>query len=97
MRYIGWTGVHDTIVVTAGQTTTKDFVLTRAPTTLEALAVTGTRGEARTVTSSPVPIDVLTSQDIVSTGRTETNQVLQMLRAVVQLSAALHRRRNRPR
>ena len=79
VRYIGWTGVHDTVVVTAGQTTTKDFVLTRAPTTLEALAVTGTRGEARTVTDSPVPVDVLTSQDIVSSGRTETNQVLQML------------------
>jgi len=79
VRYIGWTGTHDTVVVSAGQTTSKDFTLTRSPTTLEALAVVGTRGEARTVTSSPVPIDVLTAQDIVSTGRTETNQVLQML------------------
>jgi iron complex outermembrane receptor protein len=79
VRYIGWTGTHDTVVVAAGQTTSKDFVLTRSPTTLEALAVVGTRGEARTVTSSPVPIDVLTAQDIASTGRTETNQVLQML------------------
>jgi iron complex outermembrane receptor protein len=79
VRYIGWTGTHDTVVVTAGQTTSKDFTLTRSPTTLEAFAVVGTRGDARTVTSSPVPIDVLTAQDIVSSGRTETNQVLQML------------------
>jgi iron complex outermembrane receptor protein len=79
VRYIGWTGTHDTVVVASGQTTTKDFSLTRSPTTLEALAVVGTRGEARTVTSSPVPVDVLTAQDVVSTGRTETNQILQML------------------
>ena len=79
VRYLGWTGTHDSITVAAGQTTTKDFALTRSPTTLEALAVVGTRGEARTVTESPVPIDVLASSDIVSTGRTETNQILQML------------------
>ena len=79
VRYIGWTSVRDSVTVAAGQTVAKDFALTRSPTTLEALAVVGTRGEARTVTESPVPIDVLTSADIVSTGRTETNQILQML------------------
>jgi len=79
VRFIGWTGTHDSVTVTAGQTVTKDFALERSPTTLEALAVVGTRGEARTVTESPVPIDVLTSADIVSSGRTETNQILQML------------------
>jgi iron complex outermembrane receptor protein len=79
VRYIGWVGTHDSVVVAAGQTTMKDFSLERSPTTLEALAVVGTRGEARTVTESPVPIDVLTSADIVSSGRTETNQILQML------------------
>lgn len=79
VRFIGWTGTHDSVTVAAGQTVTKDFALERSPTTLEALAVVGTRGEARTVTESPVPIDVLTSADIVSSGRTETNQILQML------------------
>src|SRR4029434_7137966 len=48
-RFIGWQGVHDSVDVGVGQTTSKDFVLTRSPTTLEALAVVGTRGEARTV------------------------------------------------
>ena len=79
VRYIGWAGVHDSVTVTHGQTTSKDFALTRSPTTLEALAIIGTRGQARTVTESPVPIDVLTAADIVSTGRTETNQIIQML------------------
>ncbi|HUQ81915.1 MAG TPA: TonB-dependent receptor [Gemmatimonadaceae bacterium] len=79
VRFIGWVGMHDSVVVTSGQTTSKDFALTRSPATLEALAIVGTRGEARTVTESPVPIDVLTASEIVSTGRTETNQILQML------------------
>src|SRR5689334_6762420 len=70
VRYLGWVGTHDSVTVAAGQTTTQDFALTRSPTTLEALAVVGTRGEARTVTESPVPIDVLAAPDIVSTGRT---------------------------
>ena len=79
VRFIGWMGTFDSVTVAAGQTTTKNFTLTRSPATLEALAIVGTRGEARTVTESPVPIDVLTAADIVSTGRTETNQILQML------------------
>lgn len=79
VRYIGWQGTRDSVTVTAGSSVTKDFALTRASTTLEALAIIGTRGEARTVTESPVPIDVLTSADIVASGRTETNQILQML------------------
>ena len=79
VRFIGWVGVHDSVSVRSGQTTAKDFTLARSPTTLEALAVVGTRGEARTVTESPVPIDVLTAADIASSGRTETNQILQML------------------
>ena len=79
VRLIGWQGTFDSVTVDAGQTTTKNFALVRSPATLEALAIVGTRGEARTVTESPVPIDVLTAADIVSTGRTETNQILQML------------------
>jgi iron complex outermembrane receptor protein len=79
VRYLGWVGTRDSVTVLAGQTAIRDFTLTRSPTTLEALAVVGTRGEARTVTESPVPIDVLAASDIVSTGRTETNQILQML------------------
>jgi iron complex outermembrane receptor protein len=79
VRLIGWQGTRDSVTVSAGRSVTKDFALARSPTTLEALAIIGTRGEARTVTESPVPIDVLTSTDIVSTGRTETNQIVQML------------------
>ena len=34
VRFIGWTGTHDSVTVAAGQTVTKDFALERSPTTL---------------------------------------------------------------
>jgi iron complex outermembrane receptor protein len=68
---------RDTVVVRAGETTTRNFTLARAASALEAVAVVGTRAEARTVTESPVPVDVLSAAEIRSTGRTETAQMLQ--------------------
>ncbi|HKG93965.1 MAG TPA: TonB-dependent receptor, partial [Gemmatimonadaceae bacterium] len=62
-----------------GQTVTQDFTLDRAAATLSAVAVVGTRGEARTVIDAPAPIDVLTQADIKTSGRTETAQIIQML------------------
>src|SRR5918999_2939674 len=55
----------------------RDFRLSRAVTTLEAVAVLGTRGEERTVISAPVPIDVLSSAEIRQMGRVETAQAIQ--------------------
>src|SRR4051812_43284904 len=48
-RLIGFASRADTIVVSAGGTTTHDFTLTKAVTALEAVTTLGTRGEARTV------------------------------------------------
>ncbi|MFL5578170.1 MAG: TonB-dependent receptor [Gemmatimonadaceae bacterium] len=78
-RLIGFSAAHDTVVVAAGQTATRDFRLARAATNLDAVAVVGTRAQERTVTSSPVPVDVLTAEDIKATGRTETAQIIQAL------------------
>ena len=78
-RLIGYAGGVDTVDVAAGQTATRDFVLTRSTTQLSAVAVVGSRGEARTVIDAPVPIDVLTAADIKTTGRTETAQIIQSL------------------
>jgi iron complex outermembrane receptor protein len=55
----------------------RNFRLARAVTTLEAVAVLGTRGEERTVISAPVPIDVLSSVEIRAMGRVETAQAIQ--------------------
>jgi iron complex outermembrane receptor protein len=78
-RLIGYTVRADTVDVADGQTVTRDFVLARSTTQLSAVAVVGTRGEARTVIDAPVPIDVLTAADIKTTGRTETAQIIQSL------------------
>ena len=77
VRALGFTTVTDSVVITAGGTTTADFTLTRAVATLEAVSTLGTRGEARTVIDAPAPIDVLSSAEIKATGRTETAQMIQ--------------------
>src|SRR5687767_14981036 len=78
-RLIGYSVARDTVVVRAGETVTRDLALSRSASTLEAVAVIGSRAEARTVIESPVPVDVLSSAEIKSTGRTETAQILQQL------------------
>lgn len=76
-RMLGFAAVAESVTVSPGSTATADFALTRAATSLEAVAILGTRGEERTVISAPVPIDVLSLADIQLTGRTETAQIIQ--------------------
>jgi iron complex outermembrane receptor protein len=91
-RLIGYAAVRESVTVAprstsravevvqasgAAANTVRDFSLTRAVTTLEAVAVLGTRGEERTVISAPVPIDVLSSVEIRQMGRVETAQAIQ--------------------
>ena len=47
--------------------------------TLDTLTVLGSRTQPRSVLSSPVPIDVLSAEDIASSGQTELAKVLQAL------------------
>ena len=79
VRRIGYAQRVDTVRVGDGETVTRDYELSEAQTALQAVAVIGSRGEARTVINSPVPIDVLTQEDIRATGRTETAQIIQQL------------------
>jgi iron complex outermembrane receptor protein len=74
---LGYAGKVDTVVVEAGKTTSKNFVLAKSTTQLEAVAVTGSRGGERTLVSSPVPVDVINTTDLKATGRVETAQMLQ--------------------
>ncbi|HEY2378956.1 MAG TPA: TonB-dependent receptor [Gemmatimonadaceae bacterium] len=78
-RLLGYTPHSDSVTVSAGGAVTKSFTLDRAATSLEAVSVIGTRGEERTVIDAPVPIDVLSSLEVRSTGRTETSQMIQAL------------------
>lgn len=47
--------------------------------TLDAVTVLGNRTEPRTVLTSPVPIDVLSAQDIRDSGRTDLSKLIQSL------------------
>jgi iron complex outermembrane recepter protein len=90
-RLLGYAAVRESVTVAprgrgvevvqasgaAGSSANRDFRLMRAVTTLEAVAVLGTRGEERTVISAPVPIDVLSSVEIRQMGRVETAQAIQ--------------------
>ncbi|MDE0207728.1 MAG: ligand-gated channel protein, partial [Candidatus Tectomicrobia bacterium] len=51
------------------------------PIQLQELVVVGvgTRGQGRTVTDSPVPVDVVTEQEILETGEAELGRVIQAL------------------
>ncbi|MBC8087359.1 MAG: TonB-dependent receptor [Phycisphaerae bacterium] len=77
VRAIGFSLRTDSVTVTEGVTTSLEVRLERSNSSLEAIAVLGTRGQQRTVMSAAVPIDVLSSADLTQTGRTETAQMLQ--------------------
>lgn len=79
VRQIGFASQTQAITIISGQTLTRDVVLERTATNLEAVAVIGTRAEERTVTQSPVPVDVFSAVDLKATGRTETAQMIQAL------------------
>jgi iron complex outermembrane receptor protein len=88
VRLIGYGTTQETVVVTDGGAVTQDFRLSKAASALQAVAVVGSRTEARTVIESPVPVDVLSAAEIRSTGRTETAQILQQLAPSVNFPRA---------
>ena len=45
----------------------------------DTIIVTGTRRTDRTIADSPVPVDLLTSEDLLNSGSTETNKLLNQL------------------
>jgi iron complex outermembrane receptor protein len=79
VRMLGYAGKTASVTVTAGGAATQNFTIAKSTTQLEAVAVTGSRGGERTVVSSPVPVDVINTADLKSSGRVETAQMLQAL------------------
>ncbi len=77
-RLIGYEAAEQRVVVPAGQTITVDFKLTATPLSLNEVVVVGAR-TSRTAVETPVPVDVITSQEVQETGHTEVNQILATL------------------
>jgi len=76
-RSLGYTSRRDTVVVEAGKVLMRNYELAKSTTQLEQVAVTGSRAGARTVVTSPVPVDVINITEMRATGRVETAQMLQ--------------------
>jgi iron complex outermembrane receptor protein len=76
---IGYAAARDSVVLDAAVTMTKNFGLEQTGLALDQIVVTGTRRPDRTAVEAPVPVDVLSSEDLKNTGLTETSQVIQML------------------
>jgi len=77
-RLIGYEAAEQRVSVAAGQTVTADFKLTATPLALNEVVVVGAR-TSRTTTETPVPVDVISSQEIADNGQTEVNQILSTL------------------
>src|SRR5213083_2289038 len=77
-RLIGYEAVEQRVVVPAGQTVTADFKLVATPLSLNEVVVVGAR-TSRTAVETPVPVDVISAQEIADNGQTEVNQILATL------------------
>jgi iron complex outermembrane receptor protein len=77
-RLIGYEPAEQRVTVTAGETVTADFRLSPTPLALNEIVVVGAR-TSRTATETPVPVDVVSAQDMTETGQAEVNQMLTTL------------------
>jgi iron complex outermembrane receptor protein len=77
-RLIGYEPAEQRVTVVAGETVTADFRLSPTPLALNEIVVVGAR-TSRTATETPVPVDVVSAQDMTETGQTEVNQMLTTL------------------
>jgi iron complex outermembrane receptor protein len=76
----GFKAQEKTITVTAGGTATASFGLTTVPILNETIVVVGSR-TPRTNVDSPVPVDVVTAEELGRSGRTQTGRLLHTLAA----------------
>ncbi len=74
-RMIGFASAERRVTVRAGQLLTVDFQLPPGALLIDEISVTGSR-TARTVEETPVPVDVISSADVRSSGQFETGQLL---------------------
>jgi iron complex outermembrane receptor protein len=77
-RVIGYAGAEQRVTVGAGETVTANFRLAPSALALSEVTVIGSR-TARTAVETPVPVDVISTEEIQEAGQTEVNQILATL------------------
>ncbi len=75
-RLLGYEPASMEVTVMDGETTRLDATMRETTILLAGLAVVGSRSQPRTVTESPVPIDVIRGDDFVSQGDTDFANLL---------------------
>ena len=73
---IGYQTARRQVTIADGQPTTLNVVLGETVLELEGLVAVGSRARPRTVTESPVPVDVIPTQEIVQQGDTDFANLL---------------------
>lgn len=77
--YLGYEAVEKRVTIKSGETISVDFQLMPAPLQIgEELIILGSR-TLRTVTGTPVPVDIISLTEIQQSGYTQIDQVLQNL------------------
>lgn len=74
---LGYARKVESVTVTAGATQQLNVELQAQDVTKDAIVVVGTRAYARTVTESPLPIDILPFREITRTGQNSFDKMLQ--------------------
>jgi len=77
--FLGFQTARQSVTVEAGQTITADFTLQPSVVGTDEVVVLGTRRSGRTITQSPVPVDVITAQEVQASGFSETTQIIRAL------------------
>ena len=81
---IGYREERRQVSISNGEITRLDVSLTEAALLFEGLVVVGTRAQPRTVTESPVPVDVIPTREIVNQGATDLADLVRKREPVVQ-------------
>ena len=75
--FIGYKSQSSAMTFRGGETKMVDFVLEEDAVQLEDVVVVGSRSAPRTNTTSPLPVDVFSARDLISTGQTSFDKSLQ--------------------
>ena len=79
ITFIGYRTIKKDISINSGQTLQSDFSMKPNLIGMDEAVVIGARRKNRTVIKSAVPIDVLNTQSLHTTGLSETSQIIQSL------------------
>jgi iron complex outermembrane receptor protein len=74
---VGYKPKTVSVTITAGATTTMDVTLEEAPKVQQEVVIVGGRASARTVTDSPLPIDILPVRELTLSGQNSFDKMLQ--------------------